>query len=207
MTQDTSTSPTAASADIFWNWFVANEASLFSIGSGEDAAFASLARALQSVHSDLTFEIGPVRQGRREFVISADGLRQAFPAVELLHARAPSLARWTWVKFRPPRHPLSTITVEDVTLRTDQVRYLLARDEDDNRVGIVLFMDGYDEGEQKAFQRAGYLLLDEALGEFAMETKVGFIDFHSPNSDYYAHSLPISALATDFAQYWTTKSR
>lgn len=206
MSRHTPTLATEAAVSSFWKWFVANEPKLFSIENSHDVAFTELAREMNSVCKDLTFELGSEQHGRRDFVISAGGSRSAFPAVELLHSRAPKLPRWAWVKFRPRRQTLSTLTVDGRTIAPDHVRYLLARDEDENRVGIALFIDGYVQSEDNAFEQAGYLLLDEALGEFAVETKVGFIDFHSTESEYFPRSRPISELAGHFDEHWADKT-
>jgi hypothetical protein len=38
-------------------------------------------------------------------------------------------------------------------------------------------MDGYRESEHDRFAGVGFLMLDQALGEYDVETKVGGIDF------------------------------
>jgi len=112
-----------------------------------------------------------------EFVISAGGIRAAFPAVYALYDNAPVLPRWTWVKFRPRRLPIHDVDFGGKKVRAEDVRYLLAKDGE--KVGIVLFFDGYNEPQKATYGQIGYLFLDEALGEYAVETQVGFIEFHS----------------------------
>src|SRR5690349_4035180 len=95
----------------FWAWFKKEEARLFSFESNQDAVFESLGNAMHRVNPDLTFEFGPIEDGKRQFVISAGGISSAFPAVERLYDAAPSLSRWQWVKFRPRRSVISDIDV------------------------------------------------------------------------------------------------
>jgi hypothetical protein len=76
----------------FWHWFVQPEAELFTFDPDREIEreklFEGLATALQRVDPNLTFEFGP-RETAREFVISAGGIRSAFPAVPALPADSP----------------------------------------------------------------------------------------------------------------------
>jgi hypothetical protein len=180
----------------FWTWFVDNEPRLSALEGMQDPVLGELAPRLKGVHADLTYEIGPERAGQRDFVISAGGLRSGFPAVESLHAAAPELDRWQWVKFRPRRKPLNDIRYEDTSVRVDDVRYLLAKDGD--RIGVVLFFEGSSEATRTTHGNIGFLMLDEALGEFAVETQVGFVESESRESPYFARSRPLRELPEDF---------
>ncbi|WP_129649608.1 hypothetical protein [Peristeroidobacter agariperforans] len=194
----------ASSEDRFWSWFAANEARLFEFEKDQEAIFDSLQAELQRINSDLTFEFGPVKDGAREFVISAGGIKSAFAAVESTYAMAPSLKRWVWVKFRPRRWPLSDLEYGGKKVRAEEVRYLLAKDGD--RAGIVLFFDGYNEQEKGAYGQMAYLLLDEALGEYAVEAQVGFIEFHSTESKYFSQSSPLPELPQHFDEYFRSRA-
>ena len=196
--------PTSSPEANFWTWFAANEAQLFSWESDRDAVFGRLAEAMAKVHPDLTFEFGPICEGKREFVISAAGIKAAFPAVEALYAQAPPLKRWSWIKFRPRRPDLHDIEFEGKKVRADDVHFLLARDEP--KVGIVLFFDGYSDTEKTTFGQIGYLFLDEALGELAVETQVGFIEFQARDSKYFEHASPLAELQQAFDDFWAAKA-
>ena len=90
----------------FWKWFVRNEAMLFDFEKDQEKTFHLLATELQKIHSSLTFEFGPKINSIRDFVISADGIRAAFPAVIELAGAAPTLERWRVIAFRPRRTPI-----------------------------------------------------------------------------------------------------
>ena len=66
----------------FWSWFATNEDRLFYFEKDQEKIFDELNGKLRAIHPSVTFEFGPVKQGKREFVISADGIREAFPFVE-----------------------------------------------------------------------------------------------------------------------------
>jgi hypothetical protein len=77
----------------FWQWFDAHQDELFDFEVDQERIFNDLSEQLIQVHPQLTFEFGP-KADWREFVISAGGIREAFPAVSSLVAAAPKLDRW-----------------------------------------------------------------------------------------------------------------
>ena len=172
----------------FWAWFEKNEDMLFHFERNQDSTFEKLNAAMSKVHPDLTFEFGPVFDGKREFVISADGLKDAFPSVESLHASAPALPRWTFIKFRP-RRPTMIIQIGGLQLEPDDLE--VAIESDGDKAGFIIFVKGYNESQKNQFGQAVFIMLDHAIGEYDMETKVGFIEIKSfeEESRYKRHRL------------------
>jgi hypothetical protein len=157
----------------FWAWFERNQGMLFEFEKDQDRAFRELKAAMSKVHPDLTFEFGPVEEGKREFVISADGLKEAFPAVQSLHASAPALPRWTFTKFRPRRTPMD-LQIGDLVLKPGDVE--VALEADGAKAGFTVFVRGFDPDRKQQFSQAAFIMLDQAIGEYDMETRVGFIE-------------------------------
>jgi hypothetical protein len=164
----------------FWNWFVRHNEQLKHFERNRDAVFDALATQLEKVNRDLTFEFGPLEDGSREFVISAGGIKTSFSAVESLAAAAPELSGWNVTAFRPRRPLANVIELGDYRIDPEQVQYSLLRAVDD--LGIYLFIPGYSEGDSQ-LRQIGYLLLDEALGEYDVEMKLRLIKMYSPESD------------------------
>jgi len=156
----------------FWNWFRANDATLFNFEQNREETFDRLAAAMKKIHPSLTFEFGPVKNGTREFIISADGIRDAFPAVERLYAAAPKLDHWIWIKFRPRKPPMD-IEYGGVKVKADDVFCTI--EPDGTKAGITLYIRGYEQAKEKTYGGIAFLILDQALGEYDVETKVGFI--------------------------------
>jgi hypothetical protein len=185
----------------FWSWFAYNEAMLFSFESDRNAVFIRLGAQMRKVNEDLTFEFGPIDEsGKREFIISAGGIKQAFPSVESLYASAPELQRWEFIKFRPRRTPLMDIELAGRSVKHDEVRFVLFPEDD--QAGVLLLFDDYTESEKDFFAAVGFLFLDQVLGEYDVETKVGPIQFEGSNSEYYDQSFPLGALADSFDAYF-----
>lgn len=184
----------------FWKWFAKNDDRLFHFERDQDAVFDDLSRAMDRVDSNLTFEFGPVMEnGKRDFVISAGGIVDAFAAVESLYETAPDLARWQVIKYRPRRFPLHDIAFDGKSIAAEDVHYQLFKD--GAKIGIIVFFDGYDEEESETYGQIGFLLLDGALGEFDIETKVGFIEFHGRDSEHFDGAQPIAGLPGHFDEH------
>lgn len=184
----------------FWDWFGNNEKALHAMERADEALIDRLAAKLHAVNEDLTFEFGPVgADGQREFVVSAGGISASFPAVESLVDAAPDLDRWTWTKYRPRRAPLNNISLGGLEVSAEDVRYVMVKD--DSKVGMLLFLPGYTEEQHDKFAQIGFLLLDESLGEFAVATQVGFIEFQGCGGDYFEQSSPLPELAAHFDGY------
>ncbi len=178
----------------FWDWFSKNEDRLFHFERDQERVFSELIAAMHKVHPDLTFEFGQVTDGRREFVISAGGHRTAFPAVESLYNLAPSLARWTFTKFRP-RRPAMTLQIEDVRISPDDIEVSMT--DEGERTGLTVFIRGFKKAKEEQYLCAAFVMLDHAIGEYDMETKVGSVDVkpieeQSERARYTIQFLPIA---------------
>ena len=184
----------------FWIWFEENQATYFALNSSDaittQRLFDDLHARLQKIDPDLVFEFGPEIGGKRDFVISAGGIRSAFPAVIALAGAAPKLPQWTIIAFRPRRHPINDIEFKGLKISPDEVFVQVARDDD--RVALRVFMQGYSSVERERYGSVGYLLLDEALGEYDVETKVGGIDWQPLGAAPPPHSMKLSELPAFF---------
>ena len=162
----------------FWKWFEKNDEALFDFEKDQKAVFDRLTTAMHRVHPSLTFEFSPKHDNQREFVISADGIKDAFPKVISLHAAAPKLPHWTFIRFRPRREPMD-VEYSGVSARAKDIQFSIGAD--GNKAGITLFIPGHTAQNHKAMTGITFLMLDQALGEFDVETKVGFIEVASPD--------------------------
>jgi hypothetical protein len=177
----------AAPEERFWQWFEQNSSRLFSFETDRDAVFRDLTAALHRVHEGLTFEFGPVENGKREFIVSADGIRERFPAVQALVAAAPTMSQWTVIPFRPPKGIGTVIQYEGQRVGPEDVWFRSEADGD--RIGLTLFVRGLTEETKRSLGGATFILLDSALGEYAVETRVGFIEWEPLPADPAAEGL------------------
>jgi hypothetical protein len=182
---------------VFWRWFQDHETELFNFEQDQEAVFDRLSRSLCAVHKDLTFEFGPKEDGCREFVISAGGLKDAFPAVQNLYETRPKFQRFRVTAFRPRRKVTNDVELDGLRIRAADVYYKLCKDTDPRKAGIMLFLPAYSTADTR-FGQIAYLLLDEALGEYDVEMKVGGIQLQPHESKEFAGSHPIQGLGDAF---------
>ena len=171
----------------FWKWFKAHDDVLFNFEKDQERIFDQLGDEMHKLNPGLTFEFGPKENGRREFVISADGIRDAFPEVEALYATAPSLPRWKFIRFRPRRRPLD-VSYGGISVQASTVRVHI--EPMGQTADLTVFIPGYTPTAKKEYTTAAFLLLDGALGEYDVEARVGRIQVDSmPKSSVQTNSL------------------
>ncbi|MGA8013724.1 MAG: hypothetical protein WB949_14940 [Candidatus Acidiferrales bacterium] len=177
----------------FWKWFIHREAELFLFDPVKEVEreriFDELAGALAKVDPNLTFEFGP-NGISREFVISAGGIKSAFPAVVSLTKAAPALDRWKIIAFRPRRAP-NIVELGNKRIDPSDVQFSLL---DNGQIaGIHLFIPGFRE-DDIGFKQIGYLLLDEMLGEYDVGSRLGLIEMLSPQARTKGDRYPLAEL-------------
>jgi hypothetical protein len=180
----------------FWNWFVQHEADLFAFEADFENIFDQISTELKKVDSDLTFEFGP-SETKREFVVSAGGIKRAFPAVVSLVAAAPVLERWKVTAFRPRRSPPNIVELQGRRVDPREVQFSLL--DNGRNAGVCLFIPGFREDDLE-LKQIGYLSLDEALGEDDVETRLGLIQMLSPQTPIDGERHPFSDLPARFDQ-------
>ena len=189
---------------VFWKWFNANESRLYDFEKDQNRIFQELKSELTKVDQSLTFEFGPKENGVRDFVISADGKRSAFPQVIALAEKAPDLSRWRVIKFRPRRPAFAELQYEGVNRKLDQIKFTLVSD--GGKAGITIFIDGYDSARRNAFLGIAFLYLDNCLGEYDVETKVGFVEVKAMTEPSKSEKIPLAEITKTFDRFVAAKN-
>jgi hypothetical protein len=158
----------------FWQWFIDNSDRIFNFEADQEVIFDELESQMHKVNKYLTFEFSSVKDGKREFIVSADGIREAFPAVRDLAAAAPPLERWNIIPFRPPKDIGFTIQIEDYSLGPEDIWF--SHEIDSDRLGLILYIRDLSEANEQVAAQAVYILLDSALGEYDVEERIGFLE-------------------------------
>jgi hypothetical protein len=99
----------------------------------------------------------------------------AFPFVQKLVAAAPKMDHWSIVPFRQPKGVMKSIKFEDYVLMSQDVWFKHAKAAD--RIGLYLFIRNLSEKNERQAKSAAFIMLDSVLGEYNVETMVGFIEF------------------------------
>jgi len=179
----------------FWKWFQKNESTLFRLESAQDRIFTTLVGQILRVNRNLVFEFGPEIDGKREFVLSAGGFKNAFPAVLALADAAPHLSRWTITRFRPRRTEITEVQFNGRSMLPDAV--MVAVRGGVPYIDIIMFLGG-GEIDEETRRQFGFLFLDQALGEFDVATYVGKVEFKPRSDPSPAGKIPIRAFVREF---------
>jgi hypothetical protein len=195
-------SPSESSSEqIFWAWFLENEEMLLHQQHTDDSrerVLNQVQNALHKIDENLAFEFGPP-ESRREFIVSAGGMKSCFPAVLRLKQAQPSLDRWAITYFMPRRDPSSTFELGGLKINSrDMVFSLLSRDSD---IGLEVFIPEYSDADP-SYKQIGYLFLDQALGEFDVVTKVFYLRFFASAEPLKFDRIPFSELPERFDELY-----
>jgi hypothetical protein len=206
--------PSTESIADFWNWFLQNESTLFEVHVADVRTLnALLDPQLERLKPGLLWEIGhDIHTNKREFVVSAGGFKDLFPAVIATIRAAPTglEQRWSFIAFRG-RNQESFQSNEDLSYCVlyyqgrgypqHLIRYALTRDERKDKIGVMLFFKDYTEAERDFFMSIGFLYLDAYLGEYDVEMHVGDIQFRAHECEEFLISgggLPLEEMASEF---------
>ena len=177
------------SPDPFWAYFVDHAAALHA--EPLETAMTELQHALDPVHPGVLVELAS-DGAQRTLVLTADGDRARFPAVEAVWQARPTIAGWDVVAFRQRERerPLSKITSGDRTLDPNTARFVAERAGD--KLDVVLFVPGYTERDAKL----AYIALDHVVGEYDAEMRIGAISI--VNADHMpARAQPLADLPAE----------
>lgn len=161
----------------FWDWFTRHEKELFSFEQNEELLLPQTLERIQEVHPDLVFEIGPEIDGIREFTISANGMKKAFSTVIELAEAAPVYDRWDIVPFRQPKDPQDIeVQIDDIVLAPSDLMFSYIRIKD--KIDLNVYIEHFSEEDERMYHLV-FILLDNVVGEYDVEMKIGSIDLYN----------------------------
>jgi hypothetical protein len=189
---------TASPDAAFWGWFQQNEARLADACAQKQLVptMNEISDKIEALHHGLIGEIAwDPKTKRPTLVVSADGDKKLFGTVKDLVAGAPKLKRWDVRAFRPRMTPDDGIQTLELAghkfaLADFSFRELGAKD---GKLDIELYVKGVTDEQLMA--RAGFLLLDQVLGEYDSEMKIGGIDWKPLPAKPPAGLKPLTDLA------------
>jgi len=169
-----SAAPAVNRAATFWKWFTEHAAELRA-EKDLKKTMDGISAELETAYPGVFAEIGGAKDDRT-LVLSVDGKKDLFPHVQELYAARPTVTGWTIVAFRQrakPGDPELTIEMGNQKLDPGKVRFVGTPA--GGKLDIDVFIPGFTTNEEMG--QLGFLILDHAVGEFDMETKIGGIEF------------------------------
>lgn len=138
--------------------------------------------AVEHIADGLTWELGPGDQAQHAFCISSNGDPDKRAAIESCLRRGPGVdAEW---EYHPARQPVPVEAVDGFSLRFGEsdltfgdVRVAWSPDEDRERLDVTVHHPVFAAMPDEARQQAGFVILDNVLGEDGVERWIGGIDW------------------------------
>lgn len=166
-----------APEETFWTWFTDNLDMFESFEDHREWVFNSIRSQLDDISDGLAFELGRADDGVHEFIVSADGIRDRFSDVIRLVKAAPNIEGWRIIPFRPRCGTEHEIEFGGVHMDAKKIWYRLELEDD--VPGLTLYIDGFNGSSTNngdLIIGAAFIMLDMALGEVDVETKLGFVE-------------------------------
>lgn len=189
----------------FWEWFQINSDRLLRANESPDSKhlFDEISSQLESVQPGLTFELGPPSDAKREFMVSADGIVDYFPIVIQLVESAPPIEQWAIFAFRQPQGTTFNIQFGEQELAPADIWFRLTPDmAQPKKVVLDLYIRNYNSFDSEFLTNASFILLDTALGEYTVATKIGGIARHELSANPELNGLqPFKELPAAVSQF------
>ena len=186
----------------FWNWFSKNEKVIFTFEKDQEKNLDAISDNLSKYREGLVFEISQVSDGKREFIISADGISELFPDVEALSQAAPNFDRWIIIPFRQRMNDYANFNLEYSGKDLDPSKIWIYSRIEEGYFDLIVYHPEYLEEQRDIFVSASYILLDMALGEFDVVRGIRYIDHQRvPENPFEMGLKPFSELRAIFDAY------
>ena len=172
----------AEQIDKFWKWFEENQNRYYENIEPDkrkemEKLFDDLQKQLKPINSNLVFEFSPILGNKkREFVLSSDGRKEAFPDLISLYKRSPYSNKWEFILFKQgfDTDPKLKLT-NDFTLSWDKVKF--SYKELKEGLSMDFYIEGYNEKDE-SFGTGLIILLDSLLGEYDAVMQITYVDVH-----------------------------
>lgn len=161
--------------EAFWKWFELKETEYFEFEKNQAELFDSLDSKLSSIHPNITFVFSEAKDGKRDFIVSANGAKEAFIDVRELVRASPKLSKWNVIAFRPRLNPMVSVAFKGLIVEPDDIMVKYNYNKENNLIDLVLYIKKY-KAKDKRFLGAALIMLDNALGESDAKTKIGTIE-------------------------------
>jgi len=190
----------------FWKWFKKNLDLYYNSKNEDKELLDELSGRLKKIDNNFCYEFSSVRKdGKREFVISADGIKSSFPKLINFVDMAPQLDKWEIIPFRQRSENLDSISIEigDIKLNFTDIFFDYVTHED--KIDVTLYIKNLpdDKDAYYKYMQAIYIVLDSVLGEYDTEMQVGGIELKKITDDLRNKLLPLNKMPQIFDDYFS----
>lgn len=162
----------------FWSWFLKNEPLLYYGTDHKDRrreVLCQISAELKKLNKHLVFELSPILEGElKEFIVSADGIKEAFHIVRQLIKYAPKHPNWVFIAFRP-RLACNDLTISMGAIDFSYDDLFFRYVQTDKEFGIELNVRNFNQTIWE--KNALFILLDALIGEYDAATEIDWVEW------------------------------
>jgi hypothetical protein len=172
--------PSEAQEGDFWSWWAGARdrvATAITTGGFDERLVNDITRAVHGIHPAMAWELGPGKTAQHAFCISPEGnaeLRQS--ALRWLASAPPADATWEYHASKQASPQLMGLEVGNRRFDLEEMRAIASWDESRQRVDVRLWHPGFVDAPREIKLQAGFVFLDNLLGEDEVERWIGEID-------------------------------
>jgi hypothetical protein len=161
----------------FWGWFSANKQDLdLMVDSGSDLWAKTLSQ-LKQIDDRLWFELSRPDGTPREFILTAEGAKEAFPIAETTIAEAPSFPDWRFIALKPAMGFDFVTRYEDVDLEPKKMWFLpLESKARPNDLALRVGVPNLIPEIHREVSNGVLVILDTALGERSAAADIAHVE-------------------------------
>lgn len=179
-------------SQFFWDYFKENEDKIYNFDKlskdEQQEIWRQLHIRLSVINEALGVEMSAVpKNGKKELIITANGLVDLFPTVRKLAANAPKMEKWIVKPFKQRMKKVGIKTSSGIDVSSDDL-YFKIDSKEDKKLNISVYMSGYEKIPANRRREILYQLLDGILGEEDVETYLGAIEDRNKKDDSYINS-------------------
>jgi len=188
----------------FWSWF-ASQAKGFCAAPKEEMPLIvqHISERIKLVNEGLVCEFGLKGEQLGELVISSDGIKELIPVVSSFVEAAPQIEGWTVTAFRPrlDQYEEMELTFSGQTISPKTIWFRPLTDE--GEFDVIFYHFDFNEDDNAILINGTYILLDMAVGELDVMTKIRYMDHQLMESDPAEQGLlPFSEFRTVFDDFY-----
>ncbi|HAP65214.1 MAG TPA: hypothetical protein DCR93_38965 [Cytophagales bacterium] len=166
----------------FWAWFEQHYAPLLFLREVDrperERIMDECLNRLHEFHPQLFFQIGGHPEADRyELIITAEGVKEAFPIVEQLVAAPPVMKDWHVVAFKQPQGTHLSLEYGGRRFTPQEIDIIpMEHHSDPSMVGFQVCYPEYSPLEKNLYFGGTYLLLETILGEKSAALDIDFLE-------------------------------
>lgn len=179
-------------SQFFWDYFKENEDKIYNFDKlskdEQQEIWRQLHIRLSVINEALGVEMSAVpTNGKKELIITANGLTDLFPAVRKLAADAPKMDKWIVKPFKQRMKKVGIKMSNGINMSSDDL-YFKIDSKENKKLNISVYMNGYEKIPSNRRREILYQLLDGILGEEDVETYLGAIEDSNQKDNSYINS-------------------